>query len=558
MRSKVEWLLIPVILLPTAVLVALMVWAYRTHAAECNNYRQHGTRLAREWLSPGGKAASIRAHALDHYERLLREHEDETQRVTFSHPRMEGVVVGAEASLPATWRFGDGLPTGMTLPSLQDDTVLARIEHGTPPVVAGDVDEETRELAVLLRDANVERLARAPLAVSTKLFVTTRWQHAGTTERNLKPVLSLLRALSEMEAHRAFSSGETPVGSTPLSDAVVLSAGAARPMIVCIDATQLQPMATTTKDREGPVALTWSPTPLVKANGALWDGVLTTPIAGYVSFTTPNGGSWWHSPRFRPWLLPGILFTLALTVLPLLLLVSFQRRRRLDEQRTRFINEIAHDLRTPLTSVRLYADLLAKNAADASTRQRHVSTLQQESSRLTALLGNLLDLSRLDGEQAPLSLVEVRVDDAVSRAISDLRLAYPHRADDVSQDGPRDCTVVADAAVLSRVLANLLDNAAKYTATGTRILVTWSDRGDSVALLVDDEGEGIPSTDAERVFRRYERRKVHVDAGVRGSGLGLALVEELVAAMHGRVRLLASSRGAQFEIELPRSVGEVH
>ena len=556
MRTKAEWLLIPVILLPIAMLGAAVWWAHRAHEAERVDYRDHGARLARTWLLPEGPAATVRAQFLDHHDCLLGEIEAAPGRTSFHHPRVNGFVMGSAETAPTSWQFVDALPTGIALSSLQDDSVLARIEHGTAPLVAGDVDMATHELAALLKGVDLERLAKAPLAVSTKLYVISTWRAAKRDARELHEAYAALHALAGVVERIESSGRPLPMGATKVDDAVALSAGERQPLLICLRPEMLTALGTTVHDRNGPMSFTWMPVfDQDPQADTVWSGSVSHPVSGFTSFHLASGSSWWQSPRFRKWVWPSVLIALALTALPLLLLVSLRRGRRLDEQRTRFINEIAHDLRTPLTSVRLYADLLDKSAHDPPTRKRHVTTLRRESSRLTALLGNLLDLSRLDGEHTPPARSKLRVLDVVSRAVADFRLVYPHRAGDVSIGGPDDAIVIADDAVLSRVLANLLDNAGKYTPEDTNIDVVWRESKETVTIGVADQGPGIPLEDRERIFRRYERRKEHVQSGVRGTGLGLALVEELVATMNGQVRLQRSERGARFEVVLPAGGG---
>jgi two-component system phosphate regulon sensor histidine kinase PhoR len=232
--------------------------------------------------------------------------------------------------------------------------------------------------------------------------------------------------------------------------------------------------------------------------------------------------------------------------------VSLRRRRRLDETRARFINELAHDLRTPLTSLRLYAEMLAAGKTPEEERPRYVETMARESGRLSALLANLLDLSRLERGSRDFARERIGLEEAVGRALADFAALHPARADDVRVSGPDDATVTADSTALARVLGNLLDNAGKFTEEGTTIRISWRAPADGeVELALADQGPGIPAEERGRLFRRYERGERAKADGVPGTGLGLALVRELVEGMGGRVRLAPSESGSRFEVTLP-------
>jgi two-component system sensor histidine kinase KdpD len=281
----------------------------------------------------------------------------------------------------------------------------------------------------------------------------------------------------------------------------------------------------------------------------VWSGELEAPLAGRWRWVSKYGDAWWNTPRVRRWAGPVLLFLAAFLVLPIALLVSMRRRRRQEEARVRFLNELAHDLRTPLTSLRLHAELLARGTKDPAKRARYEATVTREAARLSGLLANVLDLSRLERGKRSLETVTLSVASAVGQAVSEFVATHPDRKDDVQLEGPDDTQVVADPSALGRVLANLLDNAGKFTEPGTAIALRWDDAGARTRIVIADEGPGIPVGEEQRVFDRYVRGQS--SGQVPGTGLGLSLVRELVQEMDGTVVLLPSSKGAVFEIRLP-------
>jgi signal transduction histidine kinase len=282
---------------------------------------------------------------------------------------------------------------------------------------------------------------------------------------------------------------------------------------------------------------------------AVWSGQIDTPLAGTWSLLLPYGDAWWRSALFTRWFPVAAALLLLLLAVPVLLLISIRRRARLDEARARFLNEIAHDLRTPLTSLRLYADMLAGDDVERTARTRYAGVIARESARLTALLANLLDLSRLEGGKRLYDVQDVAVSSAVSGAVADFGALYPGRAGDVTCEGGDDVVARADPTGLARCLGNLLDNAGKFTEPGTPIRVKWSREGGEVRVAVADDGPGVPEDERRSIFERYSRGDRAQQDGIQGTGLGLSLVRELVQGMGGSIELV-DAPGAAFVLRL--------
>lgn len=233
---------------------------------------------------------------------------------------------------------------------------------------------------------------------------------------------------------------------------------------------------------------------------------------------------------------------------------SLQRSRGLEQ---RFLLSVSHDLRTPLTSIRGYADALADGTM--TDVAKGASVIQRESVRLERLVRDLLDLAKLDARSFRLDLRPVQLG-AVAAALVD---ALAHDAADrgltlrrAAPPGPAgDVTVLADPDRAAQVVANLVENALKYAAT-TVVLDAGIDPDDERfgRLRVTDDGPGIAAEDLPHVFER-----LYVSARVparkeAGSGLGLAIVKELVEAMGGRVAVTgAVPHGTSFSVWLPRA-----
>jgi two-component system sensor histidine kinase BaeS len=231
---------------------------------------------------------------------------------------------------------------------------------------------------------------------------------------------------------------------------------------------------------------------------------------------------------------------------------SLQRSRGLEQ---RFLLSVSHDLRTPLTSIRGYADALADGTL--TDVGKGAAIIQQESQRLERLVRDLLDLAHLDArsfriELQPVELtgvaraiVEALSPDATRRGVT-LRLGEPAEG---------SVAVVADPDRLGQVVANLVENALKFAISAVLVdtAVDADDPGRAV-LRVTDDGPGVAPEDLPHLFERlYVSKRVPVRREV-GSGLGLAIVRELVEVMGGQVAVTAAApRGTCFAIRLPRS-----
>ena len=204
-----------------------------------------------------------------------------------------------------------------------------------------------------------------------------------------------------------------------------------------------------------------------------------------------------------------------------------------ERARTALLNAVSHDLRTPIAAAKAAVSSLLAGDVTWSEKDRHELLLSADGSldRLTDLVTNLLDLSRLQAGVLPVLVGPVSLEDVVVRAIDH---AAPPDAPidvDVRTDLPEVC---ADAGLLERVVANLVQNALRYSPAGKRVTIGASEHAGLVELRIVDRGPGIPEADAEAVFAAFQRRDDTPTLGA-GVGLGLAIARGFVDAMGGRV-----------------------
>jgi signal transduction histidine kinase len=208
---------------------------------------------------------------------------------------------------------------------------------------------------------------------------------------------------------------------------------------------------------------------------------------------------------------------------------SLERAR--DQQR-QFLLSVSHDLRTPLTSIRGYADAIAEGATDDVAGA--VAVIAAEAQRLERLVADLLDLARLDARRFSYQSVEVDVDALVRSAVGSFQPAAAAEGLALTESlpGPASVRILADRDRVAQVLSNLVENAFKFARA--RVAVGARVDGTTAVLWVVDDGPGIPAHEIGRVFEP-DYSPDRVGARRAGTGLGLAIVAELVAAMGGHV-----------------------
>ena len=235
-----------------------------------------------------------------------------------------------------------------------------------------------------------------------------------------------------------------------------------------------------------------------------------------------------------------------------------QRHLRLARAKTDLVAAASHELRTPLASMRLLVDgLLADAELDPVKTRQYLEMMALENARLTRLIENFLTFSRLERDRYHFEFTAVEPTAIVSAAVAAVRDRVPPGCElrvDVPLELPQ---VKADAEALSTVLVNLLDNALKYTPADKRIVVSARRDADGfVAFAVEDNGIGIPPREQGRIFRRFYRVDQRLSRETSGVGLGLSIVELIVRAHGGNVRVTSTpGAGSTFAVRLPAAEG---
>ena len=217
--------------------------------------------------------------------------------------------------------------------------------------------------------------------------------------------------------------------------------------------------------------------------------------------------------------------------------------RRSDELKTALLRMVSHDLRSPLTAIVTAGHAVQSDTIDAEDRRQLGSAIVEEGERLSRMVANLLDLSRLESGAAQPRRVELAIDEVLEMAIERVR-------DHVELRVARDLPLIdADPAQLERAFANVIENAVKHA--GERIVqVRAAAVGERVVVRVVDQGRGIPAAERERIFEAFERGS---DADDRsGTGLGLAIAKGFVEANGGQITVESvPGQGTSFVVTFP-------
>jgi signal transduction histidine kinase len=229
-----------------------------------------------------------------------------------------------------------------------------------------------------------------------------------------------------------------------------------------------------------------------------------------------------------------------------------ERLRTHEKMKEDFFATVSHELRSPITSVREAAHLLAEEVPGPLTAKqaRLVAIVRRSTERLLRLVNQILDMSRLRAGVLPLEYMPLDLDWLIARAIEELRPQADEARVAIAREriGTR-FTVLGDEDRLVQVLVNLLANAVRFTPVGGRVTVRLVDAGPECEIQVEDTGVGIPAAELPHVFETY--RQAHPGRG--GTGLGLAIVRGLVHAHGGRVTAESQEgKGSRFTVLLPR------
>ena len=236
-----------------------------------------------------------------------------------------------------------------------------------------------------------------------------------------------------------------------------------------------------------------------------------------------------HALRYLTTLLPPFL---ALVLGGVLLVLEITRERRESMLKTSFVSNVSHELKTPLTAVRLSAEMLREGRVKEEAQARYLEVIVRESERLTRLVDNVLDFGRLERGRRKFNLEARDVNELLSVAEAQRPRVEAAGLTLMVRSAPMPVMRTFDLDAVGQVLVNLIDNAVKYAASGKTVEVSVSERGE---ITVADRGPGIAAKHRSRIFERFYRCDDSITAKSSGSGLGLSISSRLMAGMGGEL-----------------------
>ena len=247
------------------------------------------------------------------------------------------------------------------------------------------------------------------------------------------------------------------------------------------------------------------------------------------------------------------LFALLLAGLTYQLAQALAARRYLLKQ-DEFVSNVTHELKSPLAAIRLHAQTLQQAGLTDTDRERSTGFIVQQAERMSRLVDNVLESSRMLARRKGLELEPVALRPFFTGYLEEVGPRVESRGVVLDAAVDTAATVLATEEALTRVLDNLLDNAARFSGPGGEVRCRVWDEGPVARIAVEDDGAGIPRRELTRIFDRFYQAGPRSDARRAGSGLGLSIVSELVREMRGEVQAFSQEGrpGTRFVIELPR------
>jgi len=320
------------------------------------------------------------------------------------------------------------------------------------------------------------------------------------------------------------------------------------------------PMASLIVDGEGNVLRT---TPRAEALGLVRrDALAVADVHELVHACAARGTAQDREIRIRRPPLGRGMLDLRATVAPLspglyvVLVEDLAEERRVDAVRRDFVANVSHELKTPVGALALLAEAIFSSAEDKESVQRFAERMIVESSRLSSLINDIIELSRLQGDDPLARAAVFEIDPVIMQAVDEVRPFADARGIELVVIGAPGAELVGDRQQVLTALRNLVANAVTYSPDHTRVAVAAHSDGGTVQIDVKDQGIGIASHDLDRIFERFYRADPARSRATGGTGLGLAIVKHVCVNHGGDVAVWSEvGVGSTFTLRLPLAPG---
>ncbi|HBE40593.1 MAG TPA: hypothetical protein DDW27_05205 [Bacteroidales bacterium] len=249
-----------------------------------------------------------------------------------------------------------------------------------------------------------------------------------------------------------------------------------------------------------------------------------------------------------------ILIALLMVLGLVFVMYSLNTELRLNKLKSDFISNVSHELKSPLTSIRMMTEMLHHNRVKTEERKSaYYSAMLEDSEHLSHLIDNILDFSRMDDDRKKYDFIDLDLDDLLVKFLESTRERLPEPGFDIQYSRPDRLPVIkADKNAMLQVFYNLIDNAIKFSGTSRQIDISLFSKDDELLFCVKDYGIGISSKDQAKIFDRFYRGEEPQQLGIRGSGIGLTIVNQIVKAHGGTIAIESEiSKGSRVTVRLP-------
>jgi two-component system sensor histidine kinase VicK len=229
--------------------------------------------------------------------------------------------------------------------------------------------------------------------------------------------------------------------------------------------------------------------------------------------------------------------------------------KKLEEMQKEFVANVSHELRTPLTTIKSYTETLLNGAMEEpEIAENFLNVINNEGDRMTALVQDLLDLSRLDNKQTTFIMEELNLNLLLEDSIEKYSIHVKKKKQTLAYIPARKAhKVLGDANRIEQVIKNIISNAVKYSGEETTINVSIFEQNENVIIKVEDSGFGIPEEDLPRIFERFYRVDKARSREMGGTGLGLAIAKEIMEYHGGHISVESQlGRGTTFMLHFPK------
>lgn len=227
-------------------------------------------------------------------------------------------------------------------------------------------------------------------------------------------------------------------------------------------------------------------------------------------------------------------------------------RKKLEKQKDDFIGIVSHELKTPLTSIKLFSQILEKHLEENKDRRGSflLSKMTEQIEKLTQLMASFVNVYKIQTGKLALNKKNFEIDKLISSVVSDFQ--YTTQSHTIEHDGQSKVTVFADKERIEQVLVNLISNAIKYSPTASKVIVTSSKNDKQIIISVQDFGLGIPKEEQGKIFDRFFRIKAKEGSRPSGLGLGLYISSEIITQHKGKIWVESNEgKGSTFRFSLP-------